>query len=69
MLSDLFLKKKVLLLTSLTGLRLCGVSCVSSQGLITLAIADWIAIVIDDWGLLSNQSEQSSHRLTLIIAS
>jgi len=26
----------------------------SSQSLITLAIADWIAIVIGDWGLLSN---------------
>jgi len=30
------------------------------KGLITLTIADWIAIVIGDWRLLSNQSEQSS---------
>jgi len=36
-------------------------------GLITLAIADWIAIVIDNWRLLSNQSEQNS-RLRLVKA-
>jgi len=33
------------------------------KGQITLAIADWIAIVIGDSRLLSNQSEQSSYRL------
>jgi len=39
-----------------------------TKGVITLAIADWIAIVTGDWRLFFNQSEQSSHRLKLVIA-
>jgi len=39
-----------------------------TKGVITLPIADWIAIVIGDWRLLFNQLEQSSHRLRLVIA-
>jgi len=49
-------------------LKLCydgQTAIMGCKALITLAIADWFAIVIGDWRLFSNQSEQSSSLIKL----
>jgi len=56
--------QKLLVLLS----KLCydgQIAIMACKALITLAITDWFAIVISDWRLLSNQSEESSSLIEL----